>query len=266
MSDLVCLEPDLLDQATEISTRYSLRLLTQAASVPKDFCLWLQQDGLSLKNSAASSAMAVRVDFQAGANAHRRLYGGGQGQSIAKAIGIARYKPSVLDATAGLGRDSFVLASLGCVVTAFERHPAVAALLEDGLWRATSDSEVGEIVRRIHLKHGSSQQLMQECLDAEQVPDVIYLDPMFDGAEKRSAQVKKEMQAFRSLIGQDSDADQLLPMALKLARCRVVVKRAKRAEPLNQQQPTYSLPGKSNRFDIYVKAKVEPLLASTISD
>ena len=76
----------------------------------------------------------VFVDFVAGAMAHRRKFGGGRGEAIAKAVGIKGTElPSVIDATAGLGRDAFVLASIGCQVRLVERHPVVYLLLQDGL-------------------------------------------------------------------------------------------------------------------------------------
>ena len=59
----------------------------------------------------------VFVDFVAGAMAHRRKFGGGRGEAVAKAVGIKGAElPSIIDATAGLGRDAFVLASIGCQV------------------------------------------------------------------------------------------------------------------------------------------------------
>ena len=53
----------------------------------------------------------------------------------------------MLDATAGLGRDAFVLASLGCQVTLIERVPAVAALLENGIERALLNVETATIAK-----------------------------------------------------------------------------------------------------------------------
>ncbi len=65
-----------------------------------------------------------------GAVGHRRKFGGGKGRAIAKAAGLNKgATPTILDGTAGLGRDAFVLASLGCKVQMVERHPVVAALL-----------------------------------------------------------------------------------------------------------------------------------------
>lgn len=195
---------------------------------------------------------AVQVDMLAGKSRHRRLYGGGKGQQIAKAIGVQGAKrPTVLDVTAGLGGDAFVLASLGCYVQLVERQPVVRALLADGLQRLKGDTELAELGQRLALLPGHAMQVLTDW-QAEDVPQVVYLDPMFPHTGK-SAQVKKEMALFRHLVGADEDADQLLQPALHLASHRVVVKRPRLAPDLAAQKPTYSLAGKANRFDIYVK-------------
>ncbi len=100
---------------------------------------------------------------------------------------------------------------------------------------------------------------MQPVADPAHKPDVVYLDPMFEHDDKQTAQVKKDMQAFRAVVGQDTDADDLLEKALACARCRVVVKRARKAAPLAGREPSYALTGKANRFDVYALAKVQPL-------
>ncbi len=194
----------------------------------------------------------IKVDFVDGAVAHRRKFGGGRGQDIAKAIGLKHsFTPHVLDATAGLGRDAFVLATLGCKVTMMERMPVVAALLENGLERGKLSAEVNDICDRINLIYASSIESMTQA----QQPDVIYLDPMYPHREK-SAAVKKEMRVFQSLVGEDLDADALLEPALKLAKYRVVVKRPSYAEPLNNKKPSTSIKMKKNRFDVYVNQAI----------
>lgn len=195
----------------------------------------------------------ICVDFVDGAVAHRRKFGGGRGQDIAKAIGLKHgFTPHVLDATAGLGRDAFVLASLGCKVTLMERMPVVAALLDDGLNRAALNSDIGDLVsQKMSLIHASS---IEKMTLAEQ-PDVIYLDPMYPHREK-SAAVKKEMRVFQSLVGEDLDADSLLAPALDLAKYRIVVKRPSYAPPLNNKKPSTSIKMKKNRFDVYVKQAI----------
>jgi 16S rRNA (guanine1516-N2)-methyltransferase len=159
-----------------------------------------------------------------------------------------------VDATAGLGRDAFVLAQLGCVVTLIERQPLIAALLEDALQRASADSEVGPIVARMHLLSGNAIDLMGAW--AGEPPQVIYLDPMFPHREK-SAQVKKEMRLFRPLAGDDDDASALLESALALATHRVVVKRPRKASAIAGEKPGYVLEGKSSRFDVYPKKSLK---------
>ncbi|MBL0673192.1 class I SAM-dependent methyltransferase [Aeromonas hydrophila] len=216
------------------------------------FALVFTAARLELRKLDEPKLGAVYVDFVEGAVAHRRKFGGGRGQSIAKAVGLkAGAMPRVVDATAGLGRDAFVLASLGCKVTMIERSPVVAALLQDGLARAAQDPEIGPWVReRMQLLHGPA---VETLLGLSERPDVIYLDPMFPHKQK-SALVKKEMRVFQSLVGPDLDADALLPAALAMADKRVVVKRPDYAGWLNEHKPSMAIETKSNRFDVYVMA------------
>lgn len=222
-----------------------------------------EQDGvISLRQGGRKAPGPVLVDFVAGASAHRRKYGGGKGQSIAKAVGISSsYKPSVLDATAGLGGDAFVLATLGCQMSLIERHPVVFTLLQNGLQRAVYDPEVDDIIQRMQLHQGNASEVMLNWLESGlQQPDVIYLDPMFPHS-KSSADVKKEMKVFRTLVGADEDEGELWAAADQLARCRIVVKRPRHAPNLAGQEPSYVLAGKANRFDIYARQKVAPIAA-----
>ncbi len=208
-------------------------------------------DTLSVHRHGAKEK-PVSVDFVGGKAGHRRKFGGGKGQDIAKAVGLNKgAKPTIVDATGGLGRDAFVLASLGCEVTLIERSPVIAALLQDGLRRARlADYEVAEIARRMTLFSGESSQVMSTLLQDNHKTDVVYLDPMFPHREK-SALVKKEMRLFQDLLGHDLDADSLLEPAIKLAEYRVVIKRPKGAPDLDSQNPTYRLEGKACRYDIH---------------
>ena len=193
----------------------------------------------------------VFVDFVGGKAGYRRKFGGGKGQDIAKAVGLNKgARPHVLDGTGGLGRDAFVLASLGCTVTLIERSPVIAALLQDGITRAQEDLEVGPIARRMSLINDDSRSAMQRMVDGGESYDVVYLDPMFPHKEK-SAQVKKEMRIFQDLLSGDPDADELLAPAIELAEYRTVIKRPRLAPDLAEKEPTYRLEGKACRFDIH---------------
>lgn len=223
--------------------------------------LVLGEDGIGLQLLGPKSPGPVFCDFAGGSVRHRRLYGGGKGQDIAKAVGLAQkgFSPRLLDLTAGLGRDSFVLASLGATVVMVERHPVVFTLLADGLERAReialTDPELQGILERLKAVRNSAEGYLS-CLEESHQPDVIYLDPMFPPREK-SGKVKKEMQLFHQLVGAEGDdADSLLPLALAHARYRVVVKRPTYAPYLNRREPGYSLKGKSTRFDVYPLKKL----------
>lgn len=217
--------------------------------VKSPFYLLSTDQQLELHKTDEPKLDGIVVDFVDGAVAHRRKFGGGRGQDIAKAIGLKHgFEPSVLDATAGLGRDAFLLASLGCKVTMMERQLPVAALLDDGLERGKQDAELSEwLGERLTLINESSISGMEKLTDI----DVVYLDPMYPHREK-SAAVKKEMRVFQTLVGSDPDADDLLDKALALAKYRVVVKRPSYAEPLNGKKPSTSIKMKKNRFDVYV--------------
>ncbi len=195
------------------------------------------------------------VDFTEGTYRHRRKFGGGKTQAVARAVGVKNRAsaPSVLDATAGLGRDAFVLAGLGCRVHMVERSPVLAALLADGLHRAESDSTIGPWVQEfLSFENTDSRGTIES--QSPFVPDVIYLDPMYP-ERKRTASVKKEMQWIKALAGDDPDADTLLPIALTKATRRVVVKRPLHAPHLNQQVPDAQITTKAHRFDMYIMNK-----------
>ncbi|OCA55467.1 16S rRNA (guanine(1516)-N(2))-methyltransferase RsmJ [Photorhabdus namnaonensis] len=211
--------------------------------------LVLTPQRLELRKRDEPKLGGIYVDFVSGTMAHRRRFGGGRGEAVAKAIGIKKdYLPTVVDATAGLGRDAFVLASLGCHVRMLERHPVVAALLDDGLQRGYQDEEIGGwLQERMTLLHASS---ITALADITPQPDVVYLDPMYPHKQK-SALVKKEMRVFQSLVGADEDADSLLAPARALAKRRVVVKRPDYAEPLAGVAASADITTKNHRFDIY---------------
>jgi len=240
------------EQAKKIASKWQFQYIGDRNAASQHphlfFLLQVNDHCLELCKLDEPKLGAIKVDFVEGAVAHRRKFGGGRGQDIAKAIGLKHgFTPHVLDATAGLGRDAFVLASLGCELTLMERMPIVAALLDDGIERARLNIDVSSIIDNMKLIHASSIEKMNLATP----PDVIYLDPMYPHREK-SAQVKKEMRVFQSLVGEDLDADALLAPALALAKYRVVVKRPNYAPPLANKKPSMSIQMKKNRFDVYV--------------
>ncbi|PXZ03348.1 class I SAM-dependent methyltransferase [Gilliamella apicola] len=237
--------------STNVNTAQLKELAEQWLSehAEQPFTLVIRNHQLELQKTDEPKLGAIAVNFVSGAMAHRRQFGGGRGEAIAKAVGVkGNYLPTVVDATAGLGRDAFVLASIGCRVTMFERHPVVAALLADGLDRAYQDATIGQLLQKqLNLIYNSS---LLGLNSGQEKPDVVYLDPMFPHRQK-SALVKKEMRIFQQLVGSDLDAEELLEPARRLAKKRVVVKRPDYAPFLANQKPTAEIKTKNHRFDIY---------------
>jgi len=263
---IVCTDSEMLAEAALLGQALDLPLVKASELAFVDikklecsqFVLILSEQGLALQQTGAKAPGAIKVDFTAGSVDHRRKQGGGKGQMIAKACGLKGCAtPDILDMTAGLGKDAFVLASLGCELLLSERSAIVYALLKDGFTRARrfaaySDPELAIILERMTLLPNSDSRHL--ILPEEKV-DVVYLDPMFPTREK-SADVKKEMRAFHKIVGADLDSNELLPQALALAIYRVVVKRPRKAPFLNHKPPSFQLMGKSSRYDIYTLKKI----------
>lgn len=242
--------------SAERSRKEQLRFFEQGLGRLPALAFLIESDVLHLALIEVQGLIKIRAGFHSSSLDYRREKGGGRSEMIAKAVGLKAGKtPSVIDATAGLGVDAFVLASLGCEVTMLERVPAVAALLRDGLERsrayaAEHDPKLADALARMQLVSGNALNFLKESR-AECCPEVVYLDPMFP-ERKKSAAVKKEMQVFHRLIGPDEDADQLLEFALSVARDRVVVKRPRVAPKLSGPVPSHVMEGKRNRYDVYL--------------
>ncbi len=193
------------------------------------------------------------VDFVGGAVGHRFRSGEGRGQPLAKAVGFSSgVTPDIVDATAGLGRDAFFLASLGARVTLIERSATMHDLLAEGMERARAEGgRHAETVARMTLIHGDSRLLLPQLN-----PQVVLIDPMHPPRDK-TALVKKEMRLIRDIVGTDPDAVELMQVALEAAQNRVVLKWPLRAEPMpGVRKPSHQIAGKSTRYDVFVKAKL----------
>ena len=151
----------------------------------------------------------------------------GKNQPLRKAIG--ERARSVIDATAGFGQDTVLLACMGFEVTAFERNPVVATLLADGLVRAKQTKALIEPISRVQLVVADTKQSLPQFTPS---PDVIYIDGMFPLKRSKSALSKKPMRLARRLVGEDSDLPELLKVARRHAALRVVVKRPRGVTPL----------------------------------
>jgi len=215
-----------------------------------DLLLVQTTERLELRETRRGAPRPIYVDFIGGPLGFRRLSGRSRRQPLAQAVGLRGGPVTVVDATAGLARDSFQLACLGCTVTAIERSSVLAALVRDGIVRAEHHSpQLDAVLARFSLVLGDALEVFRNMKGSD-APDAVYLDPMYPPG-KKAALVKKEMRICRRLVGDDPDAGELFEAACRIAKKRVVVKRQPHAPPLGPE-PTTTHRGTRVRYDVYV--------------
>lgn len=201
--------------------------------------LWWDAEGPALRGPASSGAHPVRPAPPGPARAGR--------DPLLRAVG--RWD-EVLDATAGMGGDAGTLAAAGRRVTLVERQPVLAAVLEEALgrWRERGV----EAATRMRLVVADARGVL-----ASATTDVVLLDPMYPerGARARKAEAPH---LLRLLVGDDGDQGELLGLARRAARWRVVVKRPRHAPPLAGRPPNGVLSGRTVRYDLYAPEEVDP--------
>lgn len=174
------------------------------------------------------------------------------GELIVKAAKLkdAPERPIAVDATAGLGEDSLLLAAAGFSVMMFERDPIIAALLRDALRRAaeSEDAVLKDAVQRMQLFEEDSLQALPRLSER---PDIVVLDPMFPERQK-SALVKKKFQLLHKIERPCADGDEMLEAALAAFPRKILIKRPLKGPYLADRKPDYSLRGKAVRYDCIV--------------
>lgn len=207
---------------------------------------------LSLIDNSNESIKPIYIDFADKKLQYRVKNSHNINQLIAKAVGIkSGFRPSVLDINAGMAKDAFMLASLGCRVHMLERNFFVSSLIKDALLRASQNQELLPTINLLSFEEYDAKLWLKD--NSEKFFEVVYIDPMFPKREK-SSKVKKEMAVFQNLVGADDDSYLLLDLSFKTATKRVVVKRSKLAGYLNDKKPDIEYKGKSCRFDVYLKS------------
>src|SRR6195952_151087 len=203
-------------------------------------------------NPVAPSQLVV--DFVGGAVGHRFRSGGARDHALLKATGVSKgHHPTVIDATAGLGRDSFLLATLGAKVTLLERSAEVHDLLRRGLETArATGAGLAEIVAGMTLIHGDARDILPGLR-----ADVVMVDPMHP-PRRKTALVKKEMRLLRQMVGTDPDVSELMQAALASSCKRVVLKWPLRADPIaGLRRASYQIMGKTVRYDVFAMPSAE---------
>ncbi len=236
--------PAAATRAHDLALRTQLPITREPSHA--DWLLTITDERLELREAARAHRAGFAVDFtefagmRSGAHASSR-------QPLVRAFG--KDVETIIDATAGWGRDAFMLASFGFRVTAIERSPIVAALLEDGIARARRDPAISRLIDdRLTITAGNSIELLQQ---QPAPPDAVYLDPMYPPKKKQSARSRKSIELLRMLVGNDDDAAELFEAAMRSSHQRVIVKRADDAPQL-APHPAGVHAGNTVRYDVYV--------------
>ena len=219
-------------QDTDLAKRFANVIRINASGIA------LIRDGLEMQGDFSALQRRFRT-----ANLRNEM--------LIKASGIYRKKkefPFAIDATAGMGEDAFLLAAAGFRVQLFERDPVIAALLQDSMLRAKKDPQTLPIIERMELTETDSIKAMRTL---KEKPDVILLDPMFPERQK-SGLVKKKFQLLHHLEKPCTDERELMDAALSAHPGRIIVKRPLKGPYLAEKQPSYSVKGKSIRYDCYI--------------
>ncbi len=227
-----------IDDSVSTETRDFLQSFYTIAD-NADWLLTQAQEVLAITDKR--KRLSLCIDFRSGHYRHRNQHKAKE--PLVQAVKIKKKLPQTLiDATPGVLKDAFMLASRGITVCAIERNPLLYVMVKQAL-------SVVEKPPRIDYHFGDARELLPQ-FSAE----IIYLDPMYPlkkGNAKKGAQVKKDMQLLHDIVGKDDDADLLFQVA-RQQPSRVVVKRPSYATPISDEKPSFVSQTGSTRFDIYL--------------
>ena len=258
----IILNPELF---TEKLTQKRRQQLSQTAT--QSILLLDEKDKLSW----LSDGLSVAPEWE---KLQRRVVSAGRKSELLLQAAKITADSTVIDATAGFGHDSLILASTGAQVIMLEEQPLMALLLLAEQQRLSALPNWQKLMRRLQIINTDALSYFESIdfadssngstADIHQTVDVIYLDPMFpedsyqDSKTGKGAKVGKHMQALHQLARPPTleEESQLLQSAQAIVsqgagQGRVVVKRPQLAPLLAHQQPSESWHNEAVRFDGY---------------
>lgn len=205
------------------------------------------------------------------ASLQRRIVSAGRKSELLLQASKLTSDSQVIDATAGFGHDSLILASSGARVTMLEQQPILALLLLVEQEKMAQQQNWQKLMARLSIVCTDASEYLalkisQITEHSEQKFDVVYLDPMFpdDSYENsqtgKGAKVGKHMQALHGLVAPpELPAERLLlerAMATVVAGGRVVVKRPVGAPNFADTEADESWQNAVIRFDGYFAREI----------
>ena len=239
-------DPGHSEQRLREKTDLTLISHGDISKYPLDGYLYFSQGVLKLQLISVARMGPLFVSFN---QLERRAKDSLFQQGLIKAVGIGKGKrPSIVDGTAGLGSDSFLMASTGSTVSLFERNSIIYELLSDGLRRYESKGPNAQgVLGRMRLE----KRDFLKCDDLKASHEVVYLDPMFP-ITKKSSLSKKPMHYLQTILQEETDEFEMISLARQIATKRIVVKRGIQSPSLAGQDADITYRGSSSRFDVYL--------------
>jgi len=243
MKDTVLfVKSDKQNRAKYLAEKLNIDIIREP--VEDKMLLCLDDNGLSL----LKDGLTIRGDFE---QMEKRLNPANlMHEMLVKAAKIKEMgnMPTAIDATAGLGEDSILLAAAGYQVKMFERDPIIAALLEDAMIRAEHNPVLAPVIERMELVEGDSIEAMRS---GKYTPDIIYLDPMFP-ARTKSGLIKKKFQLLQQLESPCEEGLMLIEAARASKPKKIIIKRPLKGEYLAGIKPNHSISGRAIRYDCLI--------------
>ena len=249
------------EQSIEKLTQKRRQQLSQTSTQP----ILLLDDKNAL--SWLSNGLSVAPEWD---KLQRRIVSAGRKSELLLQAAKITSDSKVIDATAGFGHDSLILASTGAQVVMLEQQPLMAMLLLVEQQRMSTVANWQKLMSRLQIINTDALSYFASVNSApisesNRAVDVVYLDPMFpedsyqDSKTGKGAKVGKHMQALHQLAHPPTldEEKQLLQSALAVVGYdeqtsgRVVVKRPQFAPQLAHQSPSECWHNEAVRFDGY---------------
>ena len=249
------------EQSIEKLTQKRRQQLSQTSTQP----ILLLDDKNAL--SWLSNGLSVAPEWD---KLQRRIVSAGRKSELLLQAAKITSDSKVIDATAGFGHDSLILASTGAQVVMLEQQPLMAMLLLVEQQRMSTVANWQKLMSRLQIINTDALSYFASVNSApisesNRAVDVVYLDPMFpedsyqDSKTGKGAKVGKHMQALHQLAHPPTldEEKQLLQSALAVVghneqtSGRVVVKRPQFAPQLAHQSPSECWHNEAVRFDGY---------------
>lgn len=210
---------------------------------PQNYYLSFEQGQWVVRNEEIGRHFVIRLDFDGEIQKIKKQKISVRKDLLSKAVGLKKQESyKVVDGTLGLAKDALHLVAQGAKVVGFEKNPLVATLLMSALENSQVRSDQFSI----------GFQDIESVLDNwSKEFDCLYLDPMFEQINEKSAP-KKNMAFLRGLELQPEGFEKIIEKAYNLKVPRIVVKRPLRAGHL-YEKPNSIVEGKIVRYDIYIR-------------